>query len=214
MHNENDIKLRILTRAGEMFGQYGYSRVSMEEIAAGLGISKKTLYKYFSNKEHIVRELISSEKCEVGAIIDGIIDDTEMPFTDKLKKLFGFVSTQVVKFHGPMLQDLMKNHPDIWNDLKEFRRKNTLDKVSKLIKEGADKGLFRSDVNQDIITHIYIGAIHNIIAPDTVGQFQLPPESVYKEIIKVIFEGILSDEGRQQYFSYLPQESNKEKVTL
>ena len=53
------LKDRILTRAEEMFLKSGYSKVTMDEIASNLGMSKKTLYKYFSSKEELVKEIIS-----------------------------------------------------------------------------------------------------------------------------------------------------------
>ncbi|NCS82427.1 MAG: helix-turn-helix transcriptional regulator, partial [Ignavibacteria bacterium] len=51
MHDELELKEKIIQKSAEMFHQFGCAKVSMEEIASALGMSKKTLYKHFSNKE-------------------------------------------------------------------------------------------------------------------------------------------------------------------
>jgi len=55
MTEEKEIKQRIALKADEMFRQFGYSKVTMEEIASSLAMSKKTLYKHFSNKDHLLK---------------------------------------------------------------------------------------------------------------------------------------------------------------
>ncbi len=54
MTDDIEIKDRILSRAEEMFLKFGYSKVTMDEIAANIGMSKKTLYKFFPSKEELV----------------------------------------------------------------------------------------------------------------------------------------------------------------
>jgi AcrR family transcriptional regulator len=196
MHEEQEIKSRILTRANEMFAAYGCSRVTMEEIAVSLGISKKTLYKYYDNKGHILKEIIFNTKCEIGNVIDSILDDETISFTEKLKKLLTYIGTQAGKFHGPMMQDLQQNHPDVYNEIKEFRKKNSHEKILKLFAEGMEKGIIRKDINMHIATVMYVSAIHNIIVPEALDELNIPADAVFMEIIKILFEGIFTDEGR------------------
>ena len=71
---ENEIKVKILHKAEEMFLQFGFSRVTMEEIAMELGMSKKTLYRFFPGKEQLLKEMINGMKCK---------------FEDYVKQLWG-----------------------------------------------------------------------------------------------------------------------------
>ncbi|MCE1187875.1 MAG: TetR/AcrR family transcriptional regulator [Ignavibacteria bacterium] len=212
MHEEHEIKNRILTRANDLFMQYGYSKVRMEEIAISLGISKKTLYKYFSNKDQIVRQLVYNAKCEVTERIDQIIDDENVTYVEKLRNLFDFIGTQTQKFHSRMIEELMRSHPEIWREILEIRKKHTYDRMSKLIKEGAEKGVLRSDINQNIITLIYIGAINTVFVPDSFEHLSFVPEPVFKDIIKVIFEGILTDSGRKEYMNHSSEVIHEETI--
>ncbi len=199
MHEENEIKSKILKRAFEVFTQFGFSRVTMEEIATGLCISKKTLYKFFNNKEHLVKEVIENEKCDVTVNVDAILDDGSLDFLAKLEKLLSYVGSQSGRFHGPMMADLMRAHPEIWNDIKEFRRQRTTEKLSKLFSEGVEQGLIRSDVNIEIVTVMYVSTMHYLIDPDTILNIKLTPEVVMSEMIKILFEGVLTDSGRSRY---------------
>jgi AcrR family transcriptional regulator len=61
---KNDASERILIHANEMFMQYGLKSVSMDDIASRLGMSKKTIYQYFADKEGLVKEVVSKRTGE------------------------------------------------------------------------------------------------------------------------------------------------------
>ena len=94
MHEEKEIKERILKQAEQLFLQFGYSKVTMDEIAANLGMSKKTLYKFFPSKEELVREIIYKMRCGVKDYIDDLLANNEMDFVEKLKRLMNLIGSQ------------------------------------------------------------------------------------------------------------------------
>jgi len=98
MNSEQEIKDRILHTAYEKFQQYGFSKVTMEEIAADLGISKKTLYKYFSNKEHVLRELLDNFKCDFELYVENLFKDDSIEFIEKLKNLSEAIILSIDKY--------------------------------------------------------------------------------------------------------------------
>lgn len=199
MQEELDLKKRILTRAEEMFAQFGFSRVTMEEIACSLGMSKKTLYKCFNNKEHVLRDLIDTKKCTISETIDAILENPNDEFIVKLSKILAFVGSHAKNFNGPLVHDLMRTHPEIWNEMKEFRRKHAYERISRLISQGKDEGYIRPDIDTDLVTTIYVSAIHTVLVPDALEQIGMVPEKAYSEIMKVLFEGIFSEKGREQF---------------
>jgi AcrR family transcriptional regulator len=201
MIEENEIKQRIITKADQMFRQYGYSKVTMEEIAADLSISKKTLYKYFSNKEHILKEILHSNKCEVDKFIEELICNPSMPFIDKLQSFLNFIAKQASKLEGPMVRDLMRNQPQIWNDIDEFRKKKAYKHLSLLIEEGKKNGIFRDDMHTEVVIIAYMAAIHSLINPETLAKLPVSADQAYKDVIKILFQGIFTSEGRKKYKS-------------
>jgi len=200
--NEKEIKDRILAKSEVMFLQFGYSKVTMEEIAANLGISKKTLYKFFPSKEGLVHYIIENMKCGVDEYIDELWNDSSLDFVKRLKKLMDFFAKQSSKLQGPLLNDLQKSIPGIWKEINEFRKKSTLKKMTLLINEGIEKGIFRKDINQQIILLMYLNTIQGIINPETLSQLPLSGDQAFEIIIKIMFEGIFTEEGREKYISY------------
>lgn len=201
MNEEKDIKQRITLKADEMFRQFGYSKITMEEIASSLAISKKTLYKHFSNKEHILKELVHTNKCEVDSFIENLMANKEMMFLEKLKSFMNFIAKQASKLEGPMVRDLMKSNPEIWKDIEEFRSKKAYKHLSSLISEGIANGVFRKDVNSEVIVAAYVASIHGLINPEVLAKLPVTADQAIGDILKILFEGIFTKEGRENYYS-------------
>lgn len=199
MLEENITKKRILDKSLEMFQSFGLSKATMEEIASNLGISKKTLYKHFTNKEHIVRELVDSVKCHMEEKLDKIFSNENSDFIQKLQNIMELIGENIKTMHGHVTQDLIKNYPEIWREIQEFRRKKSHVRFTKLIDLGIKEGFIKVDVNSHIAMLIYTAAIHEIMVPEVLSQIPLSANQVYDEIVKTLFEGILSEKGRFRY---------------
>ena len=209
MHEEKEIKERILNQAEEMFIQFGYSKVTMDEIAANLGMSKKTLYKFFPGKEALVKEMITSMKCSIDDHIEYVWNNSDMEFMDKLKSVMNFIGKQTTKLHGPLLEDLHKNIPEVWQEIHDFRKANAVKRFTVFINEGVEKGVFRKDIDRQLIVLFYLHAIQGLINPETLSQLPYSANQVFDAVIRIIFEGILTEEGRQEYLSYNTEEISK-----
>lgn len=201
MSEEKEIKERILKKAEEMFMQFGFARITMEEIASNLGVSKKTLYKYYTGKEQLLREMVSGIKCHTENYTDCLMRSDELDFIEKLKLLLDHIGKNAAKMRGPLVEELQRFHPEIWNDIVEFRRKGAYEKFSKLIREGVKKGSFRKDIDKEIIALVYLHAISGILNPDTLAGLPYTGDQTFESIVKIIMEGILTDEGRKKYIS-------------
>ncbi|MDR3609931.1 MAG: helix-turn-helix domain containing protein [Ignavibacteriaceae bacterium] len=196
-----EIKQRILKKAGEMFQQFGFSRVTMEEIAVELGMSKKTLYKFFSGKEQLLKEMVIAMKCKLEDYVMELWGNNEISFLEKLKNLMNYIGNQSSALKGPLAHDLQKNFPDLWEEIRESRRTHSLQKFSLLIDEGIQKGVFRKDIDQQIVVLLYIHAIQGILNPEVLTQLPYTYNQVFDSIIRVFLEGIFTEEGRNQYLS-------------
>jgi AcrR family transcriptional regulator len=199
MAEEREIRERILNKAREMFTQFGYSRVTMDEVAAELGMSKKTLYKFFPGKEQLIRSIITDVKCEVFQYCDALIQNTEVDFVDKLKQLMNFFTKQAEKFRGPLLHDLQKAVPECWEELNDLRIKHSYQKFNELLAQGKRAGAFRQDIDQQLVLLIFMNAMQSLLNPDVLSQVPYSGNQIFETLIKVIFEGVLSEEGRSKY---------------
>ncbi len=204
---ENEIKERILHQAGEMFLQFGFSRVTMEEIAAELGMSKKTIYRFFPGKEQLLKEMVTGMRCKVEDYVQELWANTEMPFIEKLKNLMNYIGTQSITLRGPLGHDIQKNFPQLWEEINESRRTHSLQKFNLLINEGMEKGIFRKDIDQQIIVLLYMNAIQGILNPEVLAQLPYTANQVFESSIRVFMEGIFTEEGRNKYLSIKHEEN-------
>jgi AcrR family transcriptional regulator len=198
---ENEIKEKILNKASEMFLQFGFSRVTMEEIAEDLGMSKKTLYRFFPGKEQLLKEMIIGMKCKFEDYVQELWGNLEMSFIEKLKNLMNYISNQPSAFRGPLSLDLQKNFPLLWAEINESRKTHSLQKFNLLLSEGIEKGVFRLDIDQQIVVLLFMNAIQGILNPDVLSQLPYTANQVFESIIRVLMEGIFTEEGRRKYLS-------------
>ncbi|MGA7722478.1 MAG: TetR/AcrR family transcriptional regulator [Ignavibacteriaceae bacterium] len=208
MHEDREIKERIITKAEEMFLQFGYSKVKMEEVAAGLGISKKTLYKFFPSKENLIREIVLSRQCVVENYINKIWEDKSLDFVAKLRNMMDYLSQQSSRVRGPLMDDIRKCIPEVWNEIHDFKRIKSLEKAKELFELGVKDGAFRSDIGQDIVILMFTFATEGILNPEVLSQIPFTGPQAMETIFKVIFEGIFTEEGRAKYISIDKVENN------
>ena len=212
MHTDVEIKERILTKAYELFTKFGFSKVTMQEIADSMGMSKKTLYKFFEGKEQIIREIIETKKCDIDNYLEKLWADENLDFVEKITSMMNFIRTQLPNMRGPLFEDLKKNIPEIWTEINESRKRYIREKYSRLIREGIKKGSVRKDLDEEVVMLVYINAIHNILVPEILSELPLSAEQVFDNIVSTLFVGMFTDEGRKKYQKHLlevEQNSNK-----
>jgi len=210
MPEQNEIKERILEKAKEMFFQFGYTKANVSDIASSLGMSKKTLYKYYPSKEAILRELIKSIKGNIDSELCSIWSNENLDYVVKLKNIMNCCGTHISQLRGPLLEDLRKNIPEVWEDINKMRVKTAEPEFTALIDEGVQNKVFRDDIYQRLIVLMYINAIQGIINPEVLSYLPLTADQVFETIIKILFEGILTPEGRLKYCSLETQKTSEE----
>ncbi len=189
-------KSRILEVSREHFFRLGFSKVTMSEIATDLGMSKKTLYEYFQSKEELLSEVITTMQHEMRTVIEAHIADTEMDFVKKLKLLLALGGEFHAKFSNHFMIDLQKNAPQVWKTCDDFRMERMRANMDKLVKEGVSKGVFRNDLNVEVIVLMYGGLIQHLVTPQMLAQLPITMKQLFETIITVLFEGILTEEAR------------------
>ena len=204
MDNDDQVKQRILEASKELFFQYGFSRVTVDEIAAKIGISKKTIYKYFSSKEEIVDSVAKVIMNEMDRSCDLIMNEDGGDFVFKMKKMMTNVAVQYARVGTALLEDLQKYAPNVWKEIADFRTERINKRFGTLLEEGIEQGYLRKDIDRRLVLMIYGNAIQTIIQPEMLLQLPFSAVEIYETIVKVIFEGILTDEAKPKYLSHSP----------
>ena len=198
---------RILNTAKELFYNLGYSQVTMDDIAARLKMSKKTLYKYYSGKYDIIKTVVNEFKTELSEGVNQIVNDNTLEYPVKLKEMLNFVALRLNNISPVLLEDLQKNLPELWEEINHYKNESAYSRFNKLIEEGKAKNMINDRVNHRLIVVLYANAIQNLLDPAFLNQLpngiitEMPksPSLIFDNLINIIYEGILTEEAKQQY---------------
>jgi AcrR family transcriptional regulator len=199
LENDVEIKQRIIDTSREQFLMFGFTKVSVDEIATKMAMSKKTIYKYFPKKEDLIREVIESTLRDVETCCRQFIEDDKLDFVEKLQRMMSHAAFHIGKLGRPLIEDLQRNVPHVWKEISDFRSTRIKEDFGKLFSEGVKKGFFRKDIDPALFILIYNNVIENIISPEVLSQVPFTASQVYDTIVKIIFEGILTSNARPEY---------------
>ena len=190
------MKERIINTARERFFQFGFRKVTMDEIASDLGISKKTLYKYFDSKESLAAEVVAEFQSNVAKMINTLRAEVSDPI-ERFEKCILEVSQRRSKVSNLFLADIKKDMPRLWKTIEEFREKTILDHMGDILQEGIKKGKIRKDINPKIATNIYLGSIQTIMQPDRLARNEYSIEEAFSNISKIFLRGVEVEQIKQ-----------------
>lgn len=162
-----ETKERILVKAEELFMQFGIRSVSMDDIANNLGMSKKTLYQYFADKDELVE-----------AVVDGHINEIQedclgckKEATNAIHEIFNMMERIMEEFSNmnPMLlYDLEKFHHKAYQRFRDHKDKFLLKVITENIEWGIKDELYRPDINVDVMSKY---RIESMMIPFNVSVF-------------------------------------------
>ncbi|MDE3057367.1 MAG: TetR/AcrR family transcriptional regulator [Bacteroidota bacterium] len=196
-----DVRERIVTHAREKFLQIGFSKVTLDEIASDLGMSKKTLYKYFSSKEDLFRAGIHQTMNWVASSIEEILRQNK-PFAEKIAQMTMTVGNVVMKITRSGQIDAMRSLPHVWKEVEEFRREQIYQKFGRLIRQGREENVFRKDINDEVLLMMLLNSAQGIVQPDVLAQHSFSAQEAMRSIFKIIFEGALTEDARKNFHAF------------
>ena len=160
----DNTKEKILSKAGNSFLKFGFKSFTMDDIAKDLGISKKTIYKYFSNKHDLVSQAVTHFHEDCLCQIDGVcqLGYNAIEENFKIKKIFKDLF-QASTDESPMYQ-LEKYYPIVYEKVMKKEFLMFQDCIVKNLEKGIEEGLYRNDIDISVTTRFYfalIMAIHD-----------------------------------------------------
>ena len=191
----------ILDRSRTIFFERGVSALSMEEIASIQGISKKTLYKYFPNKDALLSAAVEERIAAIGAEAARLGGDTDLPWLDRIHGLFKVVGTQIGILSETLIRDIYYNKPEMWDKIDKFRQEHVFAIVTRLLEEGRKKGFIRTDIDGRLVPLLFVSAISAVLTPSQMLKLPFPPRILFDSFIRILFGGILTDGARRKFFT-------------
>jgi len=156
------IKERIQQKAGELFLRYGIRSVTMDEIATQLGISKKTIYQFYADKDSLVKDIFTGitddnkKKCYHFKDISENAIHEQFLAGDSAQEIFNNMNSAI-------LFDLNRFHPNVFAEFEKFKKQFLFNTIKENIQRGIKEGLFRKDIDVNIITWLRLEMISGIL---------------------------------------------------
>ena len=201
MATEPNTKARIRQKAEELFMKYGIRSVSMDDIANALGMSKKTIYQYFVDKDELVDAVVEADINTMQTDCVALIADAH----DAIQEIFFTIDRVLEQFRNmnPMLvYDLEKFHFRGYQRFMDHKNKFLLQVIRKNMERGLAEGLYRDDLNMEIMARF---RLESMMIPFNIDLF--PPTKysladVSKEIIEHYVYGLASQKGYKLIVKY------------
>ena len=191
-----EVRNRILEVAREQFFSLGFTKVTMDEIAHELGMSKRTLYQHFPGKKTLLRKALLGKAQRISDGLGKIIDGNQVHFGRKLEEALTFVATEMPHLSPIFLRDIQRHAPDVWQELDQRRQETIRTRFGKLIREGIEAGFLRKDIEAELLVLLFLTLVQNVMNPQTLSRLPLTASQAFAVISGVLFEGILTDKGR------------------
>ncbi|HLO80259.1 MAG TPA: TetR/AcrR family transcriptional regulator [Chitinophagaceae bacterium] len=206
----DETRNRIREQAKQLYFKYGIRSVSMDDIAVGLGMSKKTIYQYFADKDELVEAIIEDD-------IRDTRTDCEICFTqssDALEEIF-LTLDRMLEHLGQMnptiLYDLHKFHFNSFKKFQEHKNSYLLEIIRKNLERGISEGLYRHDINVDILSRFRLESMMLVFNMEIFPQTKYSIVEVTMTIIENFMFGVVTPKGYDLIIKYKQERQNKMK---
>jgi TetR/AcrR family transcriptional regulator, cholesterol catabolism regulator len=205
-----EIKDRIQEKARDLFMRLGIRSVSMDDIATQLGMSKKTIYQFFADKDELVEGVMADnirqtqqdcERCLLSSAnaIEEIFLTMEM------------IQEQFRNMNPMILYDLQKFHIGAFQKLAAHKNEFLLSIIRNNIEKGISEGLYRKDINVDILSKFRLESMMMAFNLDLFPPAKYSLADVTQVIIEHFLFGLATIEGHELILKYQKERSKKEK---
>lgn len=195
---EKEIKQKIQQGAAELFLRYGVRSITMDEIARHLGISKKTLYQYFADKDDVVssctRTHLEREREQLDEIARSSTNSVE-----ELVRLSYCLRENLKGMNPSLLFDLQKYHSAAWKIWLDYKNKTIRNSVVRNLKQGIAEGLFREDIDPEVLAILRLETVQLAFDEQLFPKERFSFPKVQLQILEHFIHGLLTDKGRKLF---------------
>jgi AcrR family transcriptional regulator len=157
-----EVAHEIINRSEQLFLRLGMRSVTMDDIARELGISKKTLYQHFENKDMLVEAVITNHVCHERDMMDTISHQAENAL-DEFRNMGAFITATIEQVSPSALYDLQKYYHKSWELLMQKQNEHVMNYLVKNMERGISEGLYRPDLDPQIVARIYAKATFMVV---------------------------------------------------
>lgn len=206
--SRSELRERIIQTAVQSFCTHGIKSITMDDIAASLGISKRTLYEVFADKESLLEECILKGQQDGDEFVRGVLATS----SNVLEVLLRCYQRSIEKFHTTnkkFFEDI-KKYPKAYELMKSNRNRSSED-IVRFFKEGVTQGIFREDVNFAIVHLLVRDQLDLLMNSDICNEYSFI--EVYESIMFTFLRGVSTEKGARVLEDFICEYRERQKKT-
>lgn len=188
---------RVVAVARRQFLAHGFRSVSMDDLAAELGMSKKTLYVAFPSKTALIEAVLKDKFKEVEADLGQLAKEQAANVEQALHQFLSCVQRHTAEIQPAFVRDIGRETPELFQLVEQKRRELIQRYFGKLFEDGKKAGVIRTDIPTHLVIEILLGAVQAIMNPPKLMELGLTVERGYSSVIRLILEGALVPKGNR-----------------
>jgi AcrR family transcriptional regulator len=202
-----EVQERIMDTAFGLFRQFGTRSITMDDIAERMGISKKTLYAHFTDKDDMVCQTIGRF---INIVTEDCIEDRKKSkdAIDELFLVMDMLDRRLRNMNPVIILDLQKFHSKAYQLFLDYRNNTLATMIRENMERGISEEVYRTDIDIKILTQYRIHACMICFQPEV-----FPGASDMNKVQKVLLEnflyGVASVKGYQLIEEYKQLSQNK-----
>ena len=190
-----DDQTKIIEQIEDKLFKEGFYKTTMDDVASELGMSKKTIYKFFPSKEDLVLAIAKHFMNRMKSkILPALNSDKNA--VEKLSELIKILAGASEKISNKRMEEMKRHFPGIWNEIDSFRTKMMFENITKIINQGKAEGLF-IDYPTSIIMTILVVSVRAIVNPDFILNNSFSIIEGARFTFKIIIGGIVTEKGKK-----------------
>jgi AcrR family transcriptional regulator len=202
-----DLSSEILNRAKSLFIRCGIKSTTMDDLAKGLGISKKTLYEKVPNKAALIEKMVHQHIREEKKAL-ALIRSQASNAVEEMVLIAQHVILMLRQVSPNTAYEIRKYYWESWKKLDKLNQEHILGVIRQNLKDGIAQGYYRSELAVDIISKNYV-TLSAALIDETIFPAQLfSPEKVFKETIRYHLGGITTPKGWELCERYIKKLDN------
>ena len=192
---------RILEGAQKLFSRFGLKSVTMDDIAKDLGVSKKTIYQLYADKNDLVKAYMENEREDHTKNIEEIVKSSKNAIEEIILTM-QFMSKTFNRINPNLFFDMQKYHPQSWAIFREFKEKFMTQLVIQNIEKGKSEGLYRSDISTKIMARFRLEQVEMAMNPSIFPADKYNHTEVQIQLLDHFMHGICTLKGHKLINKY------------
>ena len=199
---KDEMEEKILLYASDRFFKRDL-KMTMESVAKELSISKKTLYKYFKNRDDLLNGVAAMFQKDIADKFESTFKKEKDSFV-AFCEVFAYLALKIgLNMDNHFITDIQKVYPRLWKGFSDFRNNQINKYFPIIITSGINNGYIRKDVNVQIAFLMFFSSVNNIVTPDFLKDLSISPNEAIKEILTIFIYGITTQKGKIKFNKHL-----------